>query len=643
MTKRLLIAAVVILGLTSIGILIGIVWARRHRNDSGPVHVSPLEDPRLAYTGPYRNIHPDVRYVGDAACVKCHKDETTTYKRHPMGRSMVAIGELAGALLLDSKHNNPFVFDGLTFDVVKEGDRIWHRRRRFDESGKLLYEFKQEVHYAIGSGARGYSYLSRTEDGFLFQTPISWYSQTKEWKISPGFGSAGYSPRVVHGQCVYCHANRAHFREDSWNRYDEPMFDGLAIGCERCHGPGEKHIRSKDRLDIVNPKRLKPALREAICQQCHLEGHPRILHRGRALEEFRPGLAVEDFWSVFAETGEHGEAKAVSQVEQMYQSRCFKGGTDERRLGCSTCHNPHVAVEPEERTSYYNERCLDCHQRRGCSKPRAERLKEQKDDSCIACHMPRRGSKDIPHTAFTDHRIVRRRGELVHAQGGQAVARGGPLLRSFNPAGIQFDPDETDRDRGVAMHYLASSADPDADPRMFGTFGLSLLDRALERDPDDMEARDARADFRRFMRNDLEGALADVEIILTKHPNREPVLAKAAALTSELATRERVQGDYRARSMDYYRRCVTVNPWNPDYRKFLVTLLIARGRFAEAWPHAERWVRLDPESIDARAAVVGCLAHLGKKAEAQTEFNKIIALRPPNLDALKDWFEDQLR
>ena len=42
------------------------------------------------------------------------------------------------------------------------------------------------------------------------------------------------------------------------NRYEPPIFQGHAIGCERCHGPGELHASRGEEsagtdLTIVNP------------------------------------------------------------------------------------------------------------------------------------------------------------------------------------------------------------------------------------------------------------------------------------------------------------------------------------------------------------------------------------------------------
>lgn len=42
-------------------------------------------------TSPWKNARPDVKYVGDAACVRCHGEIAGTFGRHPMGRSLAPI------------------------------------------------------------------------------------------------------------------------------------------------------------------------------------------------------------------------------------------------------------------------------------------------------------------------------------------------------------------------------------------------------------------------------------------------------------------------------------------------------------------------------------------------------------------------
>jgi len=186
-------------------------------------------DPRLIYEGPYRNIHPDVGYVGDASCRACHPGETASFREHPMGRSLLPIAQVAPHQLYDKAHNNPFQALGSQFVVKRQGERVWHRQRQQDAAANLLVDYGMEVHYAIGSGRGGYSYLTDRE-GYLFQTPISWFSQKQIWDLSPGFDAAKLVGRPVGADCLFCHANRARAQQGYRNRYEEPIFDGYVIG-----------------------------------------------------------------------------------------------------------------------------------------------------------------------------------------------------------------------------------------------------------------------------------------------------------------------------------------------------------------------------------------------------------------------------
>src|SRR2546426_5301569 len=160
-----------------------------------------------------------------------------------------------------------------------------------------------EVQFVLGSGTNGKSYLIGS-DGYLFQSPISWYAQKKIWDLSPGFGNLYPRQRPITAECLFCHCNRALPEEHSLNHYREPIFEGYSIGCERCHGPGELHVKKQERNEppegaddsIVNPARLPPALREAVCQQCHLLAENRILPPDRQAFDYRPGLPLHEFW-----------------------------------------------------------------------------------------------------------------------------------------------------------------------------------------------------------------------------------------------------------------------------------------------------------------------------------------------------------
>jgi hypothetical protein len=611
----------------------------------GPAAAGSPEDPRLAYSGPFRNIHPGVKYVGDAACAECHADITATYRRHPMGRSLVPIAAVAPTQLYDEGHHNPFDALGSRFFVERQGDRVWHRQRRLDAAGKVIYEQKVEAHYAIGSGSRGYSYLT-SHDGYLFQTPVSWFGQKGLWDLSPGFQLRHVTSRAVDGQCLFCHSNKAHFNDNSLNHFNTPIYSGHAIGCERCHGPGEAHVQGGGRRDrvtkadytIVNPRRLAPALREAVCQQCHLEGAGRVLRRGRSPYDFRPGLPWASVMTVFVNSADSEEGqKAINHVEQMYQSRCFSRSAGPKQLGCISCHDPHVQVGREERVAYYRQRCLKCHQEQSCTAPTA--AIRARANSCIDCHMPHYRAADVAHTASTDHRIPRHpapKGGAVEAAPAKPAHPGSARLSDpvtlFGGTAIDLSDPELSRDLGIALLVLMMKGR--IDPILSSNKALGLLEAATRRDPTDVEAWQAQANVL-VLQNKPWPALTAFEAALAKAPERETCIAGAAALAQELHEERRALG--------YWRRAVAANPWMGIYRANLASLLARTGAWDEAGPETQAWMRLDPESVPARMQWIQCLLRAGNRPEAEVQFALVEALRPPDLDRLRDWFKAQGR
>jgi hypothetical protein len=245
--------------------------------------------------------------------------------------------------------------------------------------------------WAVGSGREGKSYLLQV-GGALFQSPLSWYSRRGVWDRSPGFAADKTLDfeRPVTADCLFCHAGRAAPVAGSVNRYAEAdPIPEPAITCARCHGPGEAHVRDARRGNIVNPVKLGPAQRDSVCEQCHLSGAARIPLPGKTFEAFRPGMALEEVFSVYLPVTA-GQFKVVSHAEQLALSRCATAS--EGKMWCGSCHDAHR--EPADATRWYGARCASCHQQ----------LRPHGDD-CAGCHMPRTAAHDGGHTAFTDHRI----------------------------------------------------------------------------------------------------------------------------------------------------------------------------------------------------------------------------------------------
>jgi len=627
----------------ALGVVISSAW--RTRGPAAPgAGDAPSDDPRVTYAGKFLNIRPDVRYVGDERCVDCHASECTSFRKHPMGRSLVPINDPSTGERYDAAANNPFGALGSLWEVERRGERVWHKETRLGPDREPLSQTEMEVHYVLGSGIQGHSYLTN-RNGYLFQTPVSWFTHKQIWDMSPGFQEERRTGRPISPECLFCHANRVHPIEGTVNRFETPAFDGYAIGCERCHGPGERHLERPGRRDpetnidytIVNPRWLAPEPRQAVCEQCHLEGEVRIVRRGRGLYDFRPGLPLDSFWTVFVRASEGAvDHRAVHHVEQMTASRCFQLSTespseDQRKLGCATCHNPHDRPSPEERVAHFRKQCLNCHEDHACSMPLAARLAREREDSCIECHMPRFSTTDIAHAASTDHRIVRRPESRARPGERGLPTQGFPVI-AFHRGPRGYLDKEISRDLGLALVEMTKDGRTPAS--QFSSRELALLDAAIERDPNDLDALEARAVALVLLKRPRD-ALAGFEAVLAQAPRREVSLLGAAQVAAELR-----QWDS---ALTYARRAVAINPWMPDYRRILTLLLAQREMWDECRTQCQAWMRLDPASARARVVSVMVLIRIGKDAEAKAEFAKVEALQPANLSEFQDWFARQVR
>ena len=379
-----------------------------------------------------------------------------TFRQHPMGRSLASIGETYVMKGDEGGGRTLFESQGLQYSIEHRDGHVFHQETRRDPSGRIVAKNEAEVQFVVGSGRQGSSYLVE-HDGFLFESPLTWYSRKQRWDLSPGFQAFNYHfDRPIQPNCLFCHANRVEAVPGPINQYRSPIFQGHAIGCERCHGPGELHVARPTLVDgkdmtIVNPADLSPALRDDVCAQCHLAGDSRILRVGRRSEDYRPGLPFPRFWTVFVQPPDRAEDRFVGQFEQMHEQQLLSRQRGSARVHFLPRSTPFPRARGEGRLLPRS--CLMCHAQRGCSLPASERLERSKDDDCTGCHMPKASGFDIPHAATTNHRIPR------HECGGNRfTAPPGKTGRDRRDLIIfhreRMDDEEralVERDRGVAV------------------------------------------------------------------------------------------------------------------------------------------------------------------------------------------------
>src|SRR5439155_4096860 len=128
--------------------------------ESGPRPDPPTPDPRVTFPTEFRNVRPEVGYVGDDACAGCHARIVQSYRGHPMGRSAEWVGRPATATDHVAGGNNPCTAGVYTLSVERKGDRVWHRVTVNGPDGKPLSAYEVRADLVIGSGTQGRSYLT---------------------------------------------------------------------------------------------------------------------------------------------------------------------------------------------------------------------------------------------------------------------------------------------------------------------------------------------------------------------------------------------------------------------------------------------------------------------------------------------------
>ena len=367
--------------------------------------------------------HP-TGYVDSQLCAKCHSKIYETYRRTGMARSFYR--PAPANTVEDYRLNNSCYHraSGTYFTMLERNGKYYQRRHQIGSQGEETNVDEKEIDFVMGSGNHVRTYLHRTSSGALLQLPLAWYAEKGGyWAMNPGYDKPDQpnSRRRISFECMFCHNAYPDIVEGHDQLRSEPLFSGPlpeGIDCQRCHGPGRRHIQIAQREGatrqemanaIVNPARLTPARQMEVCMQCHLETDSMpfphsILKYDRGPFSYRPGEPLGNFLLFFdhASASPHQDRfQIVSSVYRLRMSACFRKSNG--ALQCTTCHNPHDIPHGAEAVQVYNGVCQRCHATELHRAVASERHTASTD--CIGCHMPKRRTSDVVHAVMTDHYI----------------------------------------------------------------------------------------------------------------------------------------------------------------------------------------------------------------------------------------------
>lgn len=542
-------------------------------------------------------------YVGSQECAVCHSNIYEKYSRTDMGRSMMKVD----AALLKTIPAEASIFDqklNRHFEQCAKDNALYQSEFALDSEGKEIFRETHKIDSIIGAGANGYGGIVQRGD-YLFEAPLSFYSNVNAWALSPGYqyGDYGFSRPILPG-CIACHSGRAQPVADGNGRFGKPPFQQLAVGCENCHGPGEAHIAAASRDTIVNPARLSGWLSDNVCLPCHQTGDARVLRAGKGFNDFRPGTALDNTLSIFMVPFSAEAAPKDDLLEHylsMRLSKCYRESAG--KLSCISCHDPHTQPTAAEAPEYFRKRCLTCHTEQSCSVPLVDRQKQSPPDNCIGCHMPKRDVKVISHSVLTNHRIVRAPQEpfpdaafkmttsqlpdLVHlsAEPGKNVAL--PLITLLQ------------------AYRQAMLSHPEYRPRYW------KLAKDLEKtEPNNIALLQALADLSLQQRN-VEGLNAAIgyldraRIQGTKQPSDFEQLAKMLSAAGQ-----------HSRAIEVMRQGIEVVPYDLELYRLLANAYVGSNKPDEACKVLQRANETFPQDDAIRNALRQCTTKSGSSSPA---------------------------
>lgn len=357
-------------------------------------------------------------YIDPQLCAACHREIAESYRQTGMGGSFGVPN--AGAPRADFKNRTVYNKPSEMYYTMFERDgKLFERRYQIGYRGAQTNVIDEQIDYAIGSGNHARTFLHRDKQGRLIELPVTWYSENGGyWAMSPGYDRADQEDvrRAIPAECMFCHnAYIQPLSNFNPKPLDPPAFPASlpqGIDCQRCHGPGRKHMMAvlsqagdqAIRAAIVNPARLSRDRQLEVCMQCHLETSSshmpnEIRLYNRAVFSYRPGQPLGDYKLFFDPVSNQKDDRfeIAHAAYRLRMSACFR----KSQMTCLTCHDPHASYRGPGMTQHYLAVCQSCHQtvKHTVSLPQGS--------TCLSCHMPQRRTDDAVHVVMTDHYIQR--------------------------------------------------------------------------------------------------------------------------------------------------------------------------------------------------------------------------------------------
>jgi tetratricopeptide (TPR) repeat protein len=568
-------------------------------------------------------------YVDDQLCAKCHAEIHDAFQHTGKAQSFFAPGAKP---VIEEFENNHFYHEPSRrhYEMKFADGQYVFKRYQVDDEGQPINVFRRKVDWVVGSGKRSRNYLYQSESGELFQLPVAWYSQENRWGMAAGFDRPYHDgvTRAVRRECMFCHNAYPDVKQGS-DQYGSPHTFPKSlpngIGCQRCHGPGEKHVLAAlknseadaVKSSIVNPSKLSSALQEDVCYSCHLQPSfalAGVRRFGRADYSFEPGQRLADYSpQLDVEQTDKARSERFEVNHHAYrlrQSRCFTA--TEGGVSCMTCHDSHRHVSAENRIGHYRDACAKCHDLDDCTVDQSPvgktKTRALETNDCVHCHMLRRRAQDVVHVVMTDH-LIRRQ-------------PGGDLLATFPESKPKFndvkfldtgEADELDAELYRAIAVLRS-ADMQHGP------AVARLEQLLDENKSDhfepyLDLAEGQINQRRSV---------EAEKTLRSLPQRFSDHGLARQLLGLALNGQRKH----SAAIDQLSHATTTEARKALSEYYLGLVLINERKLKPAAKHLETAVQLRPNMVSAWYYLGVAYSELDQLQQAISSFRRVLEIDP---------------
>lgn len=223
----------------------------------------------------------------------------------------------------------------------------------------------EDVAFTVG-GHWSQRYVTRI-DGRFYTLPKVWSVASHGWEDRD---TRSWRKRPYDVYCIGCHATRYDPESGTFVEHE--------VGCEACHGPGQRHADSNGQASILNPSHLPQDEQDLLCASCHVRGTDPT-ERFYFAVGYVPGGPLEDRYLPLRRLDGEAPREALLRTYREWRERLSRaqppscdvcgitrpvGGDPAPQQECQACHR--FEDRPAPHTNHPRSvelHCLDCHRK----------------------------------------------------------------------------------------------------------------------------------------------------------------------------------------------------------------------------------------------------------------------------------------